>query len=299
MIGGREMRKSFFLLAGVFFLTDAGLLATSITADELDCLIEPSQVVNVSSPAEGVLDKVYVDRGSFVKKGDALARLESSLEAATVTLARARAEMDAAIKSSEARLEFSTTKFIRSQQLFEKNFISAADLQDAETEKRVAEMALLNAIDNKRLAELELERANAALARQTIRSPINGVVVERFLSPGEYSSGQLKKEAPILKLAQIDPLRVEAYAPVSLYGKILVGMQAKVSADAPTRSSYAARVTIVDRVIDSASSTFRVRLDLPNPNNRISAGLRCKVKFPTAAKQASSTRIPQLDVSHE
>ena len=58
MTGGREMQKRFVLVASVFFLTQAGLLPTSITADELDCLIEPSQVVNVSSPAEGVLDKV-------------------------------------------------------------------------------------------------------------------------------------------------------------------------------------------------------------------------------------------------
>jgi len=91
-------------------------------------------------------------------------------------------------------------------------------------------------------------------ARKTIGSPINVVVVERFWSPGEYGSGQLKREAPILKLAQLDPLRVEAYARVSLYEKISVGMQAKVS---------------VDRVIDSASSTFRVRLELPNPNQHL------------------------------
>jgi RND family efflux transporter MFP subunit len=283
-----ERRKSMttrFFSFRIYTVVLVGILcAATLGAEDFDCLIEPQQTVSISSPIDGVLDKVYVDRGSIVKRGQVLAQLESSLEGASVTLARARADMDAAIKSSEARLEFSTTKFIRSQKLYEKNFISAADLQDAETEKRLAEMALLNAIDNKRVAELELERANAALARQTIRSPINGVVVERFLSPGEYSSGQLKRESPIMKLAQIDPLRVEVYVPASLYGKISVGSIGKVSVEAPTTSTYDARISIIDRVIDSASATFRVRLELPNPSNRIPAGLRCKIAFGTAAK---------------
>jgi membrane fusion protein (multidrug efflux system) len=258
--------------------------ATTLRADELDCLIEPHEVVNLSSPVEGVLEKVYVDRGAIVKKGQVVAKLESNVEHATVTLARARAEMEAAIKSSEERLAFSTLKLTRSERLLEKKLISVAELDEAQTEKRLAEMALVNAIDNKRLAELELQRANVALARHTIRSPINGVVVERFLSPGEYTSGQFKTDSPILKIAQIDPLRVEVFAPLSMRGQINVGMQAKVSIEAPSNSSHDVRVTIVDRVVDAASSTFRVRLELPNPNHRIPAGLKCKVKFFPPAK---------------
>ena len=280
------LAKTVFSFLGLVLLALIGPWPAWTLADDLDCLIEPYEVVNLSSPVEGVLEKVYVDRGATVQKGQVVAKLESSLEDANVTLARARAEMDAAIKSSEARLQFSTLKASRNEKLFEKNLISAAELDEAQTEKRLAEMALLNAIENKRLAALELERASAALLRQTIRSPINGVVVERFLSPGEYSSGQLKKDAPILKLAQIDPLRVEAFAPVSLRGKIVSGMQAKVLVEAPASISYDARVTIIDPVIDAASSTFRVRLELPNPNRRVSAGLRCKVRFASAVKRA-------------
>ena len=170
-------------------------------------------------------------------------------------------------------------KLARSEKLYQRELISLADLQETQTEKRLAEMALLNAIDNQRLAALELERANVALARNTIRSPITGVVVERFLSPGEYVSGQFKSEAPILKIARIDPLRVEAFAPLSLRGKVLVGMPAKLLIEAPANSSYDVRVSVVDRVVDAASGTFRVRLELPNPNHRIPAGLKCKVRF--------------------
>ena len=278
------IRKMVHSLTGFAVLALSGLIPTTLHADELDCLIEPHEVVNLSSPVEGVLEKVYVDRGAIVKKGQVVAKLESNVEHATVTLARARAEMEAAIKSSEERLAFSTLKLTRSERLLEKKLISVAELDEAQTEKRLAEMALVNAIDNKRLAELELQRANVALPRHTIRSPITGVVVERFLSPGEYTSGQFKTDSPILKIARVDPLRVEVFAPLSMRGQINVGMPAKVSIEAPMNSSHDVRVTIVDRVVDAASSTFRVRLELPNPSHRIPAGLKCKVRFLPLAK---------------
>ena len=107
-----------------------------------------------------------------------------------------------------------------------------------------------------------------------MRSPITGVVVERFQSPGEFASAK-----PILKLAQLDPLRVEVFVPASLLGKIAVGMRAEVMPDAPVHGVYKARVTVVDRVVDAASSTFGVRLELPNRAYRLPAGPKCTVRF--------------------
>jgi RND family efflux transporter MFP subunit len=256
-----------------------GFYPVAVRGDDLDCLIEPRQVINLSSPVEGVLDKVYVERGAIVKKGQVIAQLESSLENATVTLARARAEVDAAIKSNEARLTHSISKLSRAEKLYEKNLIPFADLQEAQTEKQLADMALANAFDNQRLAALELERANVARARNIIRSPITGVVVERFLSSGEYVSGQFKNDAPIVRIAQIDPLRVEAFAPLTLRSKIVVGMPAKVFIESPMNAMRTVRVSVIDPVVDPASGTFRVRSELPNSDHRVPAGLKCKLRF--------------------
>jgi len=286
------IRKMAIWAAGLVLLTHGELYPANLHAGELDCLVEPHQVVNLSSPVEGVLEKVFVDRGAYVAKGQVVAQLESNLEEATVMLARARADVDAAIKSSEARLAFSSIKLARSEKLFDKQLISAADLDEARTEKRLAALAVLAAVDNQRLAALELGRANVALSRNTIRSPISGVVVERFLSPGEYTSGQFKNDSPILKLAQIDPLRVEVFAPVSMRGKVFVGMPAKVMLEAPKNSSHDLRVSVVDRVVDPASGTFRVRLGLPNPSHRIPAGLKCKITFFASEKPRAHNPMP-------
>jgi multidrug efflux pump subunit AcrA (membrane-fusion protein) len=150
-------------------------------------------------------------------------------------------------------------------------------------------MALVNALDNQRLAGLELERANVALSRNVIRSPINGVVVERFLSTGEFVSGQFKNDSPIVKIAQIDPLRVEVLAPASMRDKVSVGMPAKLRLEAPANSSHEVRVSMVDRVVDAASGTFRIRLTLPNPNHRILAGSKCKIQFGSSEPATNTT----------
>jgi multidrug efflux pump subunit AcrA (membrane-fusion protein) len=67
--------------------------------------------------------------------------------------------------------------------------------------------------------------------------------------------------------------------PVALYGQIAEGDTATVEPEAPISGSYKAKVTVVDRLFDAASRTFGVRLVLPNPDLRLSAGMRCKVSF--------------------
>ena len=216
-------------------------------ADEMDCLVEPSLVVNLGSPVEGTIGQVLVDRGANVARGQVVARLNASVEAATLSL-------------REAQEAYGQRKVLRNEELFKKELISASDKDELETQTR--------------LASLERKQQQAVLALRTITSPINGVVVERYLSPGDHIS-----QEKILKLAQIDPLNVEVVVPVELFGAIRTGMSGRVQLAALGGASHTARVTVVDRVIDAASGTFGVRLQLPNPGNRISAGLRCSVKF--------------------
>lgn len=129
-------------------------------------------------------------------------------------------------------------------------------------------------LTNRRLADLELQRTTAEVALRTVKSPINGVVTERFMHPGEFT-----KQEKILKLAQIDPLRVEVYAPVALLNKVTVGTTAYVKPESPLTGEYSAKVTVVDRVVDAASGTFGVRLEMPNRDLKMPAGLKCTVRF--------------------
>ena len=262
------------VLATQTFGSDADTSTSAINSAHLDCLIEPYVVVEVSSPVAGILETIAVDRGDPVKQHQVLAELRSGVEKANVKLARARAEMDEEISERKARLAFAQRRQARTDDLFKRKVIPFEDKDQADTDLILAESQLSIAKANKGLAALELERAIEALKLRTIRSPIDGVVVERFLSPGESTENR-----PILKLARLDPLRVEVVAPVASLGSVKQGMQAEVIPEDPVGHVHKARVTVVDQVVDAASGTFGVRLELPNPRRRIPAGTKCKVKF--------------------
>ena len=138
----------------------------------------------------------------------------------------------------------------------------------------LAELALNEALEAKRLAELEYKRSVEVVKRMNIRSPVNGVVVDRYLHQGEYI-----EDKPVMRLAQIDPLHVEVIMPVSMLGSVKNGMVAEVRPEAPVGGVYKAKVTIVDKVVDAASGTFGVRLELPNPDYKLPPALKCKVRF--------------------
>jgi RND family efflux transporter MFP subunit len=264
-------------------------LPTSAASEsiEFDGLIEPYRVVQVGSAVPGVIDSVSVDRGDMVRKDQVLATLQSGVEKATVALARAKAEMEATIKAKQEALEFAERKLERNKDLYSQKALPDQQWDEVETQRLLAEHELTEALDNKQLARLELKRAIEVVERMNIRSPLNGVVVERFLHPGEYVEDQ-----PILKLAQIHPLNVEVILPVEMLGSVKAGMGATVKPEAPVSGFYTAKVKIVDKVVDAASGTFGVRLELPNPDYQLPPGLKCKVVFLELEKQATELKKP-------
>lgn len=241
----------------------------------LDCVINPSQVVEIGSPVEGILSEIFVDRGDEIKGGEILARLQADVESANVELARVRYENNISIESGRSRAEYYEKRKNRSEKMFKRKIVSAEDMELAETEWILAINELLNAEYQKKIAKVELQRAEALLAQKTIRSPFDGVVVKKLLSPGAFVHDQ----ANILKIAAIDPLYVETYSPISMYPFISEAREAEVVTDKPFSKSYAASVIVVDSVFDAASGTFGVRLSLPNPDRSIPAGMKCNVRF--------------------
>jgi RND family efflux transporter MFP subunit len=246
-------------------------------ADELggfDCLIEPQTVVEVSTRETGVLDKLVVGRGDVVTAGQPIAHLNRAVEQATVELAQARAESAAEIEELRETLAFAQRERGRIDQLGTAKAVSFTEQDKATTDARRAELQLQQALERQRIAELELERARRALENRTVLSPVDGVVMERMMSPGESTENR-----PIVKLAKVDPLNVEIIVPVDYYGDIRVGMRAEVTPRYPAARVHEATVTVVDRVVDAASNTFGVRLLLPNPDLEIPGGVRCGIRF--------------------
>ena len=267
------------------------LLASQANAEvlgSLDCVIEPHEIVDVASRVDGIVDVLAVERGDAVVAGQILAKLDSGVEEAAVAAARSRARASAELEANSISVDFAKRRSERLETLFSDNLISGDRMDEAATEAVLSNIRLDQAIENRDLAELELARSIEILDRHTIASPIDGVVLQRYLSPGESTEDQ-----PIMRIAQIDPLRIEVIVPVITFGSIQKGQLAYVYPEAPKEGKFPARVTIVDRVADPASGTFRVRLTMPNPDYAVPSGLNCNIEFQsTGPEMVSENAVP-------
>jgi RND family efflux transporter MFP subunit len=251
-------------------------------AEPLGCLIQPFQEAEIGSQVVGVLEKVNVERGDLVKKGQPLAQLQSDVERAALLAAKSKADATAELQAAASNNDFAQKKKVRTKDLYQQNFVSQQATDQAATEAELAKMRLQQAREQLKVAQHELALANAQLSQRTVRSPLSGVVVEKYLSEGERV-----EEKPIVKVAMVDPLRVEVIVPAVHFGKVKLGQVATVKPDLTDMPQQSAKVIVVDRVIDPASNSFRVRLELPNPDNALPPGLRCKVDFEFAATAAA------------
>jgi len=272
---GWSVRMSAILALAAMPLAQA---QTQTQTQSFECLIEPNQVVEIRSAVEGVIEKVNVKRGDKVTTGQVLVRLESDAEQSAAEMARYRTQMVGRIASAKNRLDLAIKKIDRAEDLHQKNFVSAQVRDEAEAERRIAESDLKDAIENQELAKHDFKHNVDLMNRRTLRSPFNGVVVDRMLNPGDLAEAGTGRKA-ILKLAQVEPLRVEVVLPIAAHGKLRVGGSADVMPEG-LGGRQKARVTVVDSVFDSASATFGVRLELPNPKGAWPAGIRCRVEFP-------------------
>lgn len=238
---------------------------------EYEGLIIPCDVIDIGTPTDGIVSKVSVDRSSLVQKGQILVEFEASVAMAAVEEAKEKAAFKGDIRLEQARLAFAKRVHERMRTL---TAVSAQDKDKAATDIILAGLRIKKAREKHQLAQIEYKKAQAMLDRHFIKSPVSGVVVERYISPGEYVSTQ-----PLMQIAQIDPLIVEVIVPADIFGMVRPGMTATVIPEFEEYGALDATVTIVDRVIDSASSTFGVRLELPNPAQEIPSGLKCKVRF--------------------
>jgi RND family efflux transporter MFP subunit len=239
--------QNVLVLLGLLFSLPLSVQASPdwLSADDVSCLLEPSVEVDISSETDGVVSRVYVDRGDKVQKGQNLLSLHSGVQ-------------QAILASANAKVEFANRKVTRNQDLFDKGLLSEHERDEMLTEKR--------------LAELALQESAARLNQRTVKSPITGIVVKKDISPGEYID-----EKPVLKLVKLQLLHAEVVIPSRFYGRVIVGQELFVSVLNDLNEKHSAIVKIVDPVIDAASDTFAVQLIVENKEGFLPAGLKCQL----------------------
>ncbi len=246
-----KVTKTFICL--VTIAAHSSLLANPMDETQLGCVLQPSSEIELSSSAEGVVATVSAERGDNIRKGQVLLTLASGAERAALEVAKERAAF------AERNVE-------RNRELLNKGLLSGFERDELLTEKQ--------------LADLTVEEVEVQLEQKTVRSPINGVVAKRYISEGEYVGSD-----SLMKLVALNPMHAEILMRSDYYGQIKPGMKVTVEVQGPAQSDLAdqtfeGKVIIVDRVIDAASTTFGVRVSIPNRQLKLPAGLKCRVAFP-------------------
>ncbi len=288
-----DMKKTIRLKAIITILTVCWAARAGAQTETFPCLIEASSEVEIGSPVTGVIGSIEVERSDEVSKGQIVARLKSAVELRSVDLAALRASDDAEIAAASAAMEHAKREKERAVTLYQKQLVSRQFLDKAVTEYTLAAQKLEQARANRSQAKKELQLARAQLQQRTIRSPIDGIVTERYMSPG-----QRVQDAPIMKIVAIDPLKVDVVVPATYFSQLTRGQTMQIKPELAGLAEQTASISIIDRYIDAASNTFRVTLELPNPEKRIPPGARCSARLlPTETPVSTKPETTQRHTS--
>jgi len=263
--------------AALFLSCYAGtsLAQGGLDGDRHDCVIEPKLTVKLGGREQGTIATIKTERGAIVKQGAVVVELDSEMQKLAVEVVRLRATSDLEIQTAKARLEFQGLELARAKELHSKGVASAKKLDEITVEEQIAAIAVKTAQLQLKVAQSELDQAQERLERRLIRSPIDGLVTDVTMALGEFVYDQ----SVLMTIAMLDPLKIEAFVPISIYRDVLVGGTAEIEIGAPVNEVQRATVVVVDKVFDASSGTFGVRLEMPNADYRLPAGMRCKVRF--------------------
>ena len=262
-------------------LAPAGAITSDIsenTKSVFSCMIEPEQAVEIRSSITGVVDKITVGRGDTVKKGQILVILNATVSQAAATSARQRAKAHAQINGARQKLALANVKAERMEQMYRQEFVSAQARDDAFNERNIAEAELKQAQENQRIAEADYRTSLAELKERTITSPFDGIVTARYADIGTVVSAADSKN-PILRLVQIDRLKLTAILPFKYFQDIQTGDTVNVVPESPFNQPISITIAKKDQVVDAASGTFGIVAYIDNTQHKLPGGILCQINI--------------------
>jgi RND family efflux transporter MFP subunit len=234
---------------------------------------QPSKTVELAAAVGGIVKSVGADEGSFVKAGDVVLALDDATEQLALRSAKLEAESDAEEQGARATMEQAQEEARITRQLSAEGAEARLLYQQKQMAYDVALYKYELAKKNRRKATVDADAAKVALERKKVCAPVSGVVTRRPKEVGEAA----QPLETVAHMAVIDPLHVVIHPPARMLGTFKVGQTLAVEVLEPTPQSVAAKVQVVNPVVDPASDTFRVRLAMENPDGRINSGVRVRV----------------------
>jgi HlyD family secretion protein len=248
-----------------------------------------AQTVDVVPRSAGRLVSVNVQLGDRVARGQLLAKIEDQEVNEQVKQAEAAYQVsEATIRQREADLKFSQVNLDRSQNLFQRQLLPRQTLDDAQAryDASVAQLDLARAQfaqSQARLDELRIAKANTS-----ITSPVNGFVGKRNMDAGAWASQQ----APVASVVDISSVRLVANVVEKDLRLVNSGDPARVNVDAFPGETFSGRIARVAPVLDPATRTAEIEIEVPNRDFRLKPGMYARMAV-TIESRNDATLVPK------
>ncbi len=246
----------------------AGLAQTQMP---VNCTVSPAQTIELSAPVAGVVAEVSVARGQHVSAGDVILRLDDDLARGEAAIAREQAAFVGAITAAQAQVASLSARRDRLQNALNQRAIPQADFDALVLELELAEITLERELSNQQLLLLQAAQAELLVEKLVITSPIDAVIGEDLIAPGEATTGR-----PLATLYSVGPARVEAFVPVPLLDEVLEAESVSVTQPG-TDLSFAVTLDYVAPVANLSSNTIAAYFTLDEDGMR--PGSTCRLVY--------------------
>jgi HlyD family secretion protein len=267
-------------------------LGTIQSTLEISGTLTPRTRVGVKPKVPGRLERVLVDIGDRVASGQVVATLDRRELDAQVDAATAAIDVaEASIESAEAALANATTEHTRAKNLFEGGALPRQRLETAET-------AMRGATAQRNLARANLAQAQAALRRArevqkdaTLTAPVAGVIVER-----NYDAGAIPGDLPVVIVADIRQLKLEAGVSELQAGRLATGLPALVTVQAKPGETFAGQLAAIAPEVSARNRHFQIEVRVDNSQGTLLAGMYASARIVLQVAERALT-IPREAVT--
>ena len=244
--------------------------------------------VGIKPKVPGRLERVLVDVGDRVSEGQVVATIDraevdAQVDAGVAAIGVAKASVDAA----EAGLANALTEHERAKMLFEGGAIPRQRLESADTAHRAAAAQRDLAKANMAQAEASLRRTREVQRDATLRSPVSGFIVER-----NYDAGAIPGDQPIVVVADVRQLKLEAGVSELEAGRLKNGLPAIVSVQAKPGEEFKGQLAAIVPEVDERNRHFRVEVRVDNRDNALLAGMYATARL-VVASAANAIVVPR------
>ena len=238
--------------------------------------LKPKEQVDVTPKSTGRVERILVHVGDRVKVGDLIAELERDELEQQVRRAEAAIEVSrAALAQRQAELVNAEAVLSRAEKLREDGLIAPQDYEMQRTQAAVVRSQVKLSEAQVRQAEAELRELRIRLEQTRIYAPIHGQVAARYVDVGALVS----PNTPLVKLVNLSTLITSANVPERDVGKLRVGNRALVRVDAFGDREFTGRVARIAPVLDAATRSANIEIEIPNPGGLLKAEMFARVEL--------------------